>query len=140
MKGDVSELVESGRLAPLFCRLARDHFTGVVYAEREDGGAVFSFRDGRVVFAEDLGDGQTIPDMLLERGLVNAKQYAEIATCVIDSLADNEDVAFCEHAVRLRVLSQAQVDGGCAGASSKPSAGRAAGSSSTRTRTRLREF
>jgi hypothetical protein len=110
MSGDVGELAQSGRLPALLCQLARDRFTGVVYAEREDSGAVFSLRDGRAVFVEDLEDGQTIADMLLEHGLVSAQQYSEIATRVLDSLAENEDLAFCQHAVQLQILTQAQVD------------------------------
>jgi hypothetical protein len=110
ISGDVGALAEKGKLAALLCRLARDRFTGVVYAQREDSGAVFSFRDGRAVFVEDLGEAQTIPDMLLERGLVTSKQYAEIATRVVVSLAEDEDVAFCQQAVQAKILTQAQLD------------------------------
>jgi hypothetical protein len=110
MSGDVGELAQSGRLPALLCQLARDRFTGLVYAERQDSGAVFSFRDGRAVFVEDLENGQTIPDMLLERGLVSAQQYNDIATLVLESLAENEDLSFCQHAVQLQVLTQAQID------------------------------
>jgi hypothetical protein len=111
MSGDVGELVQAGRLAGVLCRLARERFTGVVYAERgDDVGAVFSFRHGHVVFVEDLGGEQSIPDMLMERGFITKEQYARIATRVVDSLAENEDVAFCEQAVELRILSQAQID------------------------------
>ena len=109
MTGDVDE-APGGRLAGLLCRLANERFTGVVYAEHDQAGGVFSFRDGRVVFAEDLGDAQSIGDGLLEKGLLTQAQYAEVATLVIESLAENEEIAFCEHAVRLGFLSQQQAD------------------------------
>ncbi len=111
MSGDVGEQAGPGGLAAVLCRLARDGFTGVVYAERDDdAGAVFSLLAGRVVFVEDLGDEQSIPDMLLERGLLDERQYAEIAADVVESLAENEDVAFCQQAVSKGILSQDQVD------------------------------
>jgi hypothetical protein len=110
ISGDVGALAETGKLAALLCRLARERFTGVVYAEHEETGAVFSFRDGRAVFVEDLGDAQTIPDMLLERGLLSNEQYTQIATRVVESLAEDEDMAFCEQAVELRILAPSQID------------------------------
>jgi hypothetical protein len=94
----------------LFYRLGRDRFTGVVYTEHGDAGAVFSFRNGKVVFAENLGDAPSIADTLLEKQLLTKAQYAEIATQVLESLAENEEVAFCEQAVRMGVLTRQQVE------------------------------
>jgi hypothetical protein len=110
MSGDVSDPVQAGRLAGLFCRLASERFTGVVYAERGESSGVFSFRKGRVVFVEDPGDEQSLADMLLAKGFLTSAQYAEIATLVIESLAENEDVAFCELAVERGALSREQLD------------------------------
>ncbi|MFI5307582.1 MAG: tetratricopeptide repeat protein [Polyangiales bacterium] len=112
MGGNVDKLVESGRVPDLLCHLARAGFTGLVYIEREDdeGGAVLSMRSGQVVFVEDLGEAESIPDSLLERGLITKEQYVEIASLVVDSLAENEDLAFCEQAVQLAILTQAQVE------------------------------
>jgi hypothetical protein len=110
MSGDLVELTRGGRLAHVLCRLARSAFTGLVYVERDQDSLVISMREGRPVFVEDLGDEVSIPDMLLEQGLVTKEQYANIATRVLESLAENEDVAFCRVAVETRVLSQHQVD------------------------------
>ena len=110
MSGDLVELTRGGRLDHVLCRLARSAFTGLVYVERDDESLVISMRSGRPVFVEDLGDEVSIPDMLLEQGLVTTEQYADIASRVLESLADDEDVAFCQVAVQTGALSQQQVD------------------------------
>jgi len=106
----LEELIRAGRPASVFCRLARTRFTGVVYAEHDEGGGIFSFREGMPVFAEDLGDTPLLADDLLARGLIDAAQYAEIAARVIELGPDDEDIGFCEVAVELGVLAAAQVD------------------------------
>lgn len=110
MSGDVGDPVQAGHMAGLFCRLASERFTGVVYVERGETSGVFSFRNGRVVFVEDPEDEQSLADMLLEKGFVTSAQYADIAERVIESLAENEDVAFCELAVQQGALTRAQLD------------------------------
>src|SRR4051812_26650349 len=110
MTGDVDPAPSQGQLAGLFCRLATERFSGVAYVENDQGGAVFSFRSGQIVFVEDLGEAQSIPETLVAKQLLTDVQYAEIAARVLESMAENEDVAFCQEAVRLGHLSQAQVD------------------------------
>jgi hypothetical protein len=97
-------------LAAVFCRLARERFTGVVYAECADGGGVFSFRDGRAVFFEDVREGHSVADSLLAQGLITELQYADIGAEVLNAAAESEDVAFCQQAVRLGVLTRVRVD------------------------------
>jgi hypothetical protein len=97
-------------LAAVFCRLARERFTGVVYAECARGGGVFSLRDGRVVFFEDVREGHAVADSLLAQGVITELQYADIGAEVLNAAADSEDVAFCQQAVRLGVLTRARVD------------------------------
>src|SRR5262245_38871814 len=111
MSGDLSELVRAGRLANVLSSLAAGGFTGLVYAEHDDESLVISIREGRPVFVEDLGETVSISDALLERGLLNKEQYAAIATRAIESPAENEDLAFCQLAVEMRFLTQAQVNG-----------------------------
>lgn len=106
----MGELARAGSLANVLCRLAGSAFTGLVYAEHEEHSLVISIRDGRAVFVEDLGEQATISDTLLEQGLVTKEQYAEIAARVIESLAEDEDAAFCAIAVELGALSQQEVD------------------------------
>jgi len=110
MSGNLNELTRTGRLANVLCSLAGSGFTGLVYAEREAESLVISVRDGSPVFVEDLGETKSISDVLLEQGLLTKEQYAEVATRVIESLAENEDAAFCQVAVQLRFLTQGQVD------------------------------
>src|SRR5689334_3760532 len=110
MSGDVGDPAQAGHVAGLFCRLASERFTGVVYVERGESSGVFSFRNGSVVFVEDPGDEQSLADMLLAKGFVSSARYAEIAERVIESLAENEDVAFCELAVEQGALTRAQLD------------------------------
>ena len=108
---DLDDLLKTGRMASVLCRLARDGFTGVLYVDHdESGGGIFSFRDGKPVFVEDLGDGPSLPDQILERGLVNQTQYAEIAERVTEALVESEDVAFCQVAVEVGALTQEKVD------------------------------
>lgn len=106
----LEELIRAGRPASVFCRLARTRFTGVVYVEHDEGGGIFSFREGMPVYAEDLGDAPPLADDLLTRGLIDATQYAEIAARVIELGPDDEDLGFCEIAVELGALAPAQVD------------------------------
>jgi hypothetical protein len=106
----LEELAAAGRLASVFCRLARGRFTGVVYVEHDDAGGVFTFRDGMPIYVEDLGSEGMLGEQLLAQGLITAEQHAEIAAAAIGSATENEDLAFCEQAVQLGVLHQAQVD------------------------------
>ena len=107
----LEELAAAGRLASVFCRLARNRFTGVVYVEHEDdGGGVFTFRDGLPIYVEDLGGDASLADQLAAQGMITREQHAEVAAAAIGSAHENEDLAFCETAVQLGVLSQAQVD------------------------------
>ena len=106
----MGDLSRTARLADLFCRMARERFTGVLYAEHDEAGGVFSLRDGQIVFAEDPTDERGVADLLLEKQLLSAAQYAEIAAHVIESGAENEDAAFCEHAIRLGVLTRRALD------------------------------
>jgi tetratricopeptide (TPR) repeat protein len=110
MSGELVELTRGGRLGCVLSRLARSGFTGLVYAERGDESVAITVRGGRPVFVEDLGDQQSIPDALLEQGLVSKEQYTAIATRVLELQSDNEDIAFCQVAVQTRVLTRAQVD------------------------------
>jgi hypothetical protein len=94
----------------MFCRLARKRFTGVVYAECARGGGVFSFRDGRAVFFEDVREGRSVADSLLTQGLITKLQYSDIGAEVLNAPEESEDVAFCQQAVRVGILTRAQVD------------------------------
>jgi hypothetical protein len=107
---ETPHLAHTPLLAAEFCRLARERFTGIVYAECAQAGGVFSLRDGRAVFFEDIREGGAMPDSLLEQGLLTKLQYCDIAVEVLNSPLHSEDVAFCQHAVRLGVLTQPQVD------------------------------
>ncbi|MGD8862559.1 MAG: hypothetical protein PVI30_21290, partial [Myxococcales bacterium] len=108
---DLDDLIKAGRVAPVFCRLARQRFSGVVFVEHAEQGGIFSFRDGDPVFVEDLGDNdEGIPDQLVAEGLVTAQQYTEIATRVTEALVESEEVAFCQVAVELGILSQERVN------------------------------
>src|SRR5690242_612274 len=91
---ETEHLAHLGGLAGTFFRLARERFTGVLYAETKGDGGVFSIREGRAVFFEDLGEGRSVPDLLLELGLVTKGQYADIAAEVVSAAATSEDVAF----------------------------------------------
>lgn len=106
----LEELAAAGRLASVFCRLARARFTGVVYVEHGDEGGVFTFRDGLPIYVEDLGNSGTLGDQLLGQGVISGEQHTEISAAAIGSETENEDLAFCEQAVQLGALSQAQVD------------------------------
>jgi len=106
----LEELAAAGRLASVFCRLARSRFTGVVYVEHEDEGGVFTFRNGMPIYVEDLGNDGMLCDQLFAQGLITSEQHSEISAAAIGSATENEDLAFCEQAVQLGVLSQAQVD------------------------------
>ena len=66
----LDEVIRSGRLASVFCRLHFDAFTGVVFAENDAHSGVFSFRGGNPVFVEMPRD-TPIGDLLLERGLLD---------------------------------------------------------------------
>jgi hypothetical protein len=84
--------------------------TGVVYVEREDGGAVVSLRDGAPVFIEDLGGGDPLGDALLAQEVITPDEYTKIMEHSLSDLTGSEDLAFARKAVELGVLSQAQVD------------------------------
>ena len=100
MSGDLQRAHPLERVVATCCaRLHGSGFTGLVYAEHGRTSLVVSVRDGHPVFVEDLGERLLIPDMLLEHGLVTKEQYAEIAARVIETLAENEDIAFCEQAI-----------------------------------------
>ena len=106
----LEELAATGRIASVFCRLARNRFTGVVYVEHEDGGGVFTFRGGMPIYVEELGSDATLADQLFAQGMINGAQHAEVTASALTSGTENEDLAFCEQAVLLGVLTQAQVD------------------------------
>ncbi len=106
---ELQVLASSGRIATALWRLRRERFTGVVFVESEEGGAVLSLRDGVPVFAEDLGGGLSLGDSLLEQATIAPHQYAAVLEQVLDDLTGSEDVAFAEKAVELGVLTQAQV-------------------------------
>lgn len=107
--GGVDEVVRSGRLASVFCRLHFDAFTGVVFAENDEHSGVFSFRAGEPVFVE-MPDDTPMGDLLLDRGLLDRDQYTEITAAVTGAVETSDDVAFCDQAVALGCLSQEQVD------------------------------
>jgi tetratricopeptide (TPR) repeat protein len=106
----LEELAATGRIASVFCRLARSRFTGVVYVEHDDGGGVFTFREGMPIYVEELGHDAALADQLFAQGLLNATQHAEVTAAALISGTENEDLAFCEQAVQLGVLTQEQVD------------------------------
>jgi hypothetical protein len=110
MSGDLQELARSGRLASVLCGLAAHRFSGLVYVEHAARSLVISMRAGRAVYVEDPDEQTSVPDALLEQGLINKEQYADIATRVIESLADNEDFTFCRLAVELGATRREAVD------------------------------
>lgn len=107
---ELSALAGSGRFATVLCRLSRARFTGLLYVEREEGGAVLSYRDGCPVFIEDLGGGTSLGDSLLEQGTLTPESYATVLEHALSELTGSEDAAFATKAVELGVLTQLDVD------------------------------
>lgn len=107
--GGVDEVVRTGRLASVFCRLHLDAFTGVVFAENDEHSGVFSFRAGEPVFVE-MPDDTPMADLLLDRGLLDRVQYTEISAAVAGAVETSDDIAFCDQAVALGYLSREQAD------------------------------
>jgi hypothetical protein len=107
---ELTALASSGRFATVLCRLSRARVTGVVYLEREDGGAVVSLRDGVPVFIEDLGGADPLGDALLAQEVITPEQFTKIMEHTLSDLTGSEDIAFADKAVELGVLTQAQVD------------------------------
>jgi hypothetical protein len=109
MSSDSEELPQKEGAAIAFCQLARDGFTGIVYAEADGGGAIFSWRHGRPVFVEDLGGDSLTSDAWVAPSLMSAQQFGEVAA-VLEPSVENENLAFAKQAVKLGMLSQQQVD------------------------------
>jgi hypothetical protein len=107
---ELTTLANTGRFATVLCRLSRARMSGVVYVEREDGGAVVSLRDGVPVFIEDLGGGDPLGDSMLAEEAITPEQYTAVMEQVLADLSASEDIAFAEKAVELGVLTQETVD------------------------------
>lgn len=107
---ELTALASSGRFATVLCRLSRARASGIVYVEREDGGAVVSMREGVPVFVEDLGGGDSLGDALLAQEVITPEQYAAVMERALGDLTGSEDVAFAQKAVELGVLSQGAID------------------------------
>jgi hypothetical protein len=102
--------IDDGRLAGVFCQLYRQKFTGLARVESPGRAALIGFRAGRPVSIEDSTPGTALGDQLVERGAITRTQYAAIIARVTEGLVENEDLAFCEHAVALGFLSQQETD------------------------------
>jgi tetratricopeptide (TPR) repeat protein len=102
--------IDDGRLAGVFCQLYRQKFTGLARVESPGRAALIGFRAGRPVSIEDSTPGTALGDQLVERGAITRGQYAAIIARVTEGLVENEDLAFCEHAVALGFLSQQDAD------------------------------
>jgi tetratricopeptide (TPR) repeat protein len=103
---DSAAPIDQGRLGGLFCQLFRRQFTGMLRVESSTRVALIGFRAGQPVNIEDSSPGAALGDQLVERGLITRAQYAAVIARVTEGLVDNEDVAFCEHAVALGFLAE----------------------------------
>ncbi|HKU44023.1 MAG TPA: hypothetical protein VJR89_37940 [Polyangiales bacterium] len=106
---DDAPCVDQGRLAGLFLRLHARRFTGLAYVNADERTLTFAFRDGTPVSIDEPLTESSLADDFVERGLLSRDDYAQVIARVTEDLVENEDVAFCEHAVRLGFLSEEQV-------------------------------
>jgi len=102
--------LDQGRLGGVFCQLYRRRFTGTVRVESPGRFALIGFRAGQPVHIDDSTPGTALGDQLVEREVLTRAQYAAVIAQVTEVLVDNEDAAFCQHAVALGFLSQEQAD------------------------------
>ena len=65
-ESDMDALLDSGRLAAVFCRLAQQKYTGMVYVEHEDATTVFYLRGGAGHFVEGSVAGESVAEAFLE--------------------------------------------------------------------------
>ena len=100
--------IDAGRLAGLFCQLFRDKFTGTAQIVSGTRSALVGFRDGRPVQIEDSTLGTTLGEQLVDNGTITRAQYAAVIVRMTDGLVDNEDIAFCSHAVDLEYMTATQ--------------------------------
>lgn len=98
---------DQGRLAGLFCALHRERFTGLVHARCREHDATIAFRDGRPVTFADPAQAHTLGEELVERGQLTRAQYTQVLARMTDGLVDDETQAFCEQAVTLGFMSEA---------------------------------
>lgn len=102
-------MVDEGRLAGLFCQLHRERFTGVVRVTSGEHYAAVGFRAGALVTYEDPLQAHTLGEELVSRGQLTRAQYSAVISRVTDGLVEDETLAFCEHAVELGYLTEADV-------------------------------
>lgn len=102
--------IDEGRLAGLFCQLHRERFTGVLRVTSGDQYASIGFRAGAPVAYEDAMQAHTLGEELVARGQLTRAQYSAVISRVTDGLVEDETLAFCEHAVALGYLTQADAN------------------------------
>ncbi|HKP58887.1 MAG TPA: DUF4388 domain-containing protein, partial [Polyangiales bacterium] len=96
-------------MAGLFLRLHARRFSGLAYVSADARTLTFAFREGTVVLIEEPSAESSLAEDLVERGLLSRDDYAEVIAKVTEELVDNEEVAFCQHAVSLGFLTEEQV-------------------------------
>jgi tetratricopeptide (TPR) repeat protein len=96
---DEGPSVDHGRLAGLLLRLHAQRWSGRAYVTAHGRTVTFAFRDGIPVMIEASTPEASLADDWVGRGLITRDEASDVIARVTEELVENEEVAFCEHAV-----------------------------------------